>query len=184
MQAQLYTMMPASAIGPAIVVRAITRRMLPTDSPHPLLTAHELASWRGMLEAHSEVTRQLDAQLRAEHGLSLSAYEVLKLLDDAPANRMRMSELARGVLLTRSGCTRLVDGLVRRSYVSRSADALDGRGLFAELTAAGLEQVAAARVTHHEGIRRFFLDRLTSTDQIALADIWSRFRSAGASAPP
>jgi DNA-binding MarR family transcriptional regulator len=164
-----------------MVVRASTAQMLPTDSPHPLLSGHELASWRGMLEAHAEVTRRLDSQMRSEHGLSLSAYEVLKLLDDAPAHRIRMSELARGVLLSRSGCTRLVDRLVRRGYVSRSADTHDGRGLFAELTATGLERVAAARATHHDGIRRFFLDRLTPTDQIALADIWSRLRSSGAS---
>jgi DNA-binding MarR family transcriptional regulator len=137
-----------------------------------------------MLEAHSAVTRQLDAQMRSEHGLSLSAYEVLRLLDDAPAHRMRMSDLARGVLLSRSGCTRLVDRLVRRSYVSRSADTDDGRGLFAELTAAGLEKVAAARATHHDGIRRFFLDRLTPTDQIALSDIWARLRSSAPSPAP
>ena len=132
-----------------------------------------------MLEANAQVMRELDAQMQSEHGLSASAYEVLMFLDDAPEHRMRMSDIADRVLLSRSGCTRLVDRLVRQGYVSRCAANDDGRGLYAQLTDAGLEKIRAARVTHHEGIRRFFLDHLTATDQIALGDIWSRFRDRG-----
>jgi len=138
---------------------------------------HELAAWRGMLEAHARVTQQLDAQMRAEHGVSVSAYEVLMFLADAPEHRLRMSDIAERVLLSRSGCTRLVDRLAELGYVTRSAALSDGRGLYARLTDAGLKKIQAARVTHHEGIRRFFLDRLTTTDQIALGDIWTRFHN-------
>jgi DNA-binding MarR family transcriptional regulator len=139
------------------------------------LTAHELAAWRGLLEVHARVIQQLDAQMHAEHGLSVSAYEVLMFLADAPDRRMRMSEIAERVLLSRSGCTRLVDRLVEQGYVTRCAASSDGRGLFAALTPKGLEKLQAARHTHHQGVRRFFLDHLTATDQIALGDIWSRF---------
>jgi DNA-binding MarR family transcriptional regulator len=128
-----------------------------------------------MLEAHARVTGQLDAQMRAEHGLSISAYEVLMFLADTPGHRMRMSEIAQRVLLSRSGCTRLVDRLVELGHVTRSADAADGRGMCAQLTDAGLEKIKAARATHRAGIRRFFLDHLTTTDQIVLADVWTRF---------
>jgi DNA-binding MarR family transcriptional regulator len=127
-----------------------------------------------MLEVHAQVTRQLDAQMRAEHGQSVSAYEVLMFLADAPDHRLRMAEIARRVLLSRSGCTRLVDRLVEQGYVTRSAADTDGRGLFAELTDAGIEKAAAARRTHREGIRTFFLNQLTATDQIALGAIWTR----------
>jgi DNA-binding MarR family transcriptional regulator len=149
-----------------------------TDLSTVPLAGHELAAWRGLLAAHARVTQELDAQMRAEHGLSLSAYEVLMFLADAPQHRMRMSEIADRVLLSRSGCTRLVDRLAERGYATRCADATDGRGLYAALTEAGLAKVTAARATHHEGIRRFFLDHLTATDQIALGDIWTRFRAA------
>lgn len=147
------------------------------DTPITSLTTQELAAWRGMLEAHALLTRQLDAQMHAEHGLSLSAYEVLMFLDDAPEHRMRMSEIADRVLLSRSGCTRLVDRLVQQGFVTRCAATTDGRGLYAQLTEAGVEKIKAARATHREGIRRYFLDRLTPTDQIALGDIWTRFRA-------
>src|ERR1700757_1223045 len=150
------------------------------DTPITSLTTQELAAWRGMLEAHALLTRQLDAQMHAEHGLSLSAYEVLMFLDDAPDHRMRMSEIADRVLLSRSGCTRLVDRLLEEGYGNRCAAASDGRGLYARLTDAGLHKIKAARATHHEGIRRYFLDRLTPSDQVALGHIWTRFRGAGA----
>lgn len=138
---------------------------------------HELAAWRGMLEVHARVTRQLDAQMHAEHGLSVSAYEVLMFLADAPEHRMRMSDIAQQVLLSRSGCTRLVDRLAELGYVTRCVATTDGRGLYAELTEAGLVKTTAARATHREGVRRFFLDHLTTTDQIALGDIWTRFHA-------
>jgi DNA-binding MarR family transcriptional regulator len=141
---------------------------------------HELAAWRGMLEVHARVTQRLDAQMHAEHGLSVSAYEVLMFLDDAPEHRMRMSDIAHSVLLSRSGCTRLVDRLVKLGYVTRCAATTDGRGLYAELTDAGVEKTRAARATHREGVRRFFLNHLTTTDQIALGDIWARFHTDSA----
>jgi DNA-binding MarR family transcriptional regulator len=144
---------------------------------------HELAAWRGMLEVYARVTRQLDAQLRAEHGLSASAYEVLMFLADAPENRMRMSDIAERVLLSRSGCTRLVDRLVELGYVTRCAAGTDGRGLYAELTDPGREKITVARATHREGVRRFFLGHLTTTDQIALGDIWTRFPIRGGESP-
>jgi DNA-binding MarR family transcriptional regulator len=131
-----------------------------------------------MLEAHARVTQQLDAQMQAEHGLSVSAYEVLMFLADAPGHRMRMSDIASRVLLSRSGCTRLVDRLVDLGYVTRCAATTDGRGLYAQLTASGLAKTQAARATHREGVRRFFLNDLTTTDQIALGDIWTRLNTS------
>jgi DNA-binding MarR family transcriptional regulator len=145
-----------------------------TDSTTPLAD-HELAAWRGMLEVHARVTQQLDGEMRVEHGISLSAYEVLMFLADAPDHRLRMSEIAQRALLSRSGCTRLVDRLARLGYVGRSAATTDGRGLYAQLTEAGVEKIRSARTTHHAGVRRYFLHRLTATDQIVLADIWTRF---------
>ncbi len=151
-----------------------------TAAPSPATNAladHELAAWRGMLDVHARVTQQLDAQMRAEHGISVSAYEVLMFLSNAPEHRMRMSDIAKRVLLSRSGCTRLVDRLVELGHVTRCAASTDGRGLYAALTDAGAKKTSAARATHREGVRRFFLEHLTVTDQIVLGDIWTRFRN-------
>ena len=102
----------------------------------PLTTA-ELAAWRGFLRVHSALTKQLDAELEAAHGLSLSSYEVLLFLADSPEGRVRMSELADSVLLSRSGLTRLVDRLERDGLVRRESCPSDLRGFNAVITDEG-----------------------------------------------
>src|SRR4051794_11768361 len=152
-----------------------------TDKAGPF-SATELAAWRGMLQMHAHITQALDVQMRTEHGLSVSSYEVLMFLAEAPERRLRMAEIADQVLLSRSGLTRLVDRLVQLGYVTRCAAENDGRGAYAELTDAGLEKFQAAQRTHREGVRAYFLDRLSITDTVILGDIWTRFLSADASA--
>lgn len=142
--------------------------------PAERLSPTELSAWRGMLEAHARVTRALDTQMRAEHGLPVSSYEVLMFLADAPGRRLRMSEIADRVLLSRSGLTRLVDRLEQLGLVSRCGVETDGRGAYAQLTDAGLEHFRAAQRTHLDGVREYFLDHLTADDQVALAGIWER----------
>ena len=138
------------------------------------LDDRELRAWRGMLQVHAKVTRQLDAQMRDEHGMPVSAYEVLMFLADTDGKRLRMSEIADRVLLSRSGLTRLVDRLVATGLVARNPCADDGRGSYAELTPVGEEKLTAARRTHLAGVREFFLDRLRDEDQDALGDAWHR----------
>ena len=141
-------------------------------------STQELTAWRGLLEVHAQVTQVLDAQMRAEHGMAVSMYEVLMFLGDAPRHRLRMAEIADRVLLSRSGLTRLVDRLEALGYVTRCSSEHDGRGLYAELTDAGAVKLEQARRTHREGVRKIFLERLSATDQAALGDIWTHFQNA------
>jgi len=139
-----------------------------------MLTPRDLSAWRGLLETHARVTRALDAEMRAAHGLSVSSYEVLMFLADAPGRRLRMAEIADRVLLSRSGLTRLVDRLEAAGYVTRCAAEDDGRGAYAELTDAGLAKLQAARKTHLDGVRRHFLTHLSEPEQAALGAVWAR----------
>jgi DNA-binding MarR family transcriptional regulator len=149
-----------------------------TPSAHAdSFTPQELAAWRGLREVHARVIHQLDIQMQAAHGLTLSQSEVLILLYDAPGQRMRMTELAEAVPLSRSACTRTADRLVTLGYVTRRAATDDRRGRHAQLTDTGRQVITPARATHREGVRADFLDRLRATDQVALGDIWARFRA-------
>ncbi len=76
-----------------------------------LLTRSRIESWVAFLRSHSGITRQLNADLLAEHGLTLSDYEVLLRLSRADNGSMRRVDLAESVVLTASGITRLLDGL-------------------------------------------------------------------------
>ena len=92
-----------------------------------------------MLETHSRLVAELDAELERDHGLPLTSYEVLMYLGDADGERLRMGELADRLLLSRSGITRLVDRLERQGLIARERCTDDGRGFFALLTDAGRE---------------------------------------------
>src|SRR3712207_3124959 len=81
------------------------------------LRPHELAVWRMFLRAHSRLTHRLEADLITDHALPLASYDVLLTLLEAPNRRLRMTELADQVLLSRSGMTRLVDRLEREGLV-------------------------------------------------------------------
>jgi DNA-binding MarR family transcriptional regulator len=139
-----------------------------------LLDRDELDAWRGMLRAHAELTRALDAELTAAHGLPLSSYEVLLFVGDAPEGRMRMSELADSVLLSRSGLTRLADRLERAGLIERVQCNEDARGYFAQITPAGRELFDKARRTHLAGVRRLFLDRFSRDELRELGGLWER----------
>jgi DNA-binding MarR family transcriptional regulator len=139
-----------------------------------LLSEEELAAWRGMLRAHAELTKELDAQLAREHKLPLSSYEVLLYLADAPHGRMRMAELAESVLLSRSGLTRLVDRLEREGLLKRERCESDARGYFAEITPKGRRLFDAARRTHLDGVRALFLSRFSRDELRALGALWQK----------
>lgn len=137
----------------------------------------ELRAWRGFLETHARLVRELDEELRAAHDLPLSTYDVLTTLESAPDRRLRMRDLADAVLLSRSGLTRLVDRLERTGLVAREECADDARGAFALLTDRGLETLRRARPTHQAGVRRRFLDRLEPGEHDVLGTIWSRIKT-------
>jgi DNA-binding MarR family transcriptional regulator len=129
-------------------------------------TAQQLAPWRLFLRAHAQLTRALEHDLLAEHDLPLASYDVLLQLAESPGRRLRMTELADRVLLSRSGLTRLVDRLERDGFVERQACPGDARGTHAVLTEAGLAKLRTAATTHLRGVAEHVTDRLTS-DELA-----------------
>lgn len=128
----------------------------------------QLTSWRSFLRAHAGITKMLESELEVEQDLSLAAYDVLVQLSEAPERRLRMTELADAVLLSRSGVTRLVDRMEKVGLVVRAKVAADGRGVTARLTDAGYERLRIAATTHLRGVRQHFADRLDADD---LADL-------------
>jgi DNA-binding MarR family transcriptional regulator len=130
----------------------------------------ETRAWQALLHAHYEVTRQLDRELRHEHGLSLEAYDILLRLAHAEDHALTMTELAKRVLAPSSTLTRRVDRLVELGFVSRSRPDRDSRVVSASLTPAGLGRLRRAARTHLRGIRKHFTGRLSERQLQAVAD--------------
>jgi DNA-binding MarR family transcriptional regulator len=138
-----------------------------------------LDAWRGFLLSHAAITRELDADLIARHGLTSRDYEVLLFLAQEPERRLAMSELAERTMLTRSGVTRLVDGLCRINLVERVSCPADARVSYAQLTDEGYKRLVEAGRTHAEGIRNAFLRHFSDEETAQLAELLGRLPGAG-----
>jgi DNA-binding MarR family transcriptional regulator len=142
------------------------------------LEGTELEAWRSFLQSHATILRGLDAALMAEHGLTTRDYEVLLYLAQAPERRLPMSALAESTMLTRSGITRLVDGLVAAGLIERVACASDARVSYARLTDDGLETLRLAGCSHVASIRRLFLEHFSPAEIEVLAGLLGRLPGA------
>jgi len=138
------------------------------------VTGPQLTAWQRLLRANCVVSRVLDGELQAAHGLTISDYDVLVQLRDAEGNCLTMSDLSRRTTLTRSGMTRLVQGLERDGLVQRRSCRTDARVSYAVITDNGLAVLEDARRTHHAGIRRVFADHFSTEEGEQLAELLAR----------
>ena len=125
-------------------------------------------AWVAFLRSHAGVTRIMDAELRREVGLPLADFDVLiQLAMEAPAC-LRMTELARRTLLSKSGTTRRVEQLEREGLVARKAAGTDRRSVVVSLEPAGVEALRRALPVHARGIAMHFAAKITDEDADAL----------------
>jgi DNA-binding MarR family transcriptional regulator len=144
--------------------------------PSQVLRDQSLAAqaFVSLVRAHAAATRKLSAHLSADHGLTISDFEVLLRLGRAPDRRMRRVDLAGELLLTASGITRLLEGLEQAGFVERGSCSEDRRVVYAVLTDTGLEKLRAAAVTHFDQIDDLFLACFEEEELDELAGLLSR----------
>jgi DNA-binding MarR family transcriptional regulator len=128
-----------------------------------------------LLRAHAAATRLLNAELQAENGLSINDYEALYLLSRAEGRRLKRVELARRLLLTPSGVTRLLEGLEADGLVERTVCPSDLRVAYAELTDAGAAKLEAASCGHVGSIRELFEEHFAEDEIDELSELLGRF---------
>src|ERR1019366_3425794 len=143
-------------------------------------------AWIGLLETYKRLTRALDTELEAEHGLSLSALEVLGRLAAAEGGSLRLSARASEGGLSLSRISRIMDSLETRRLVERRAVASDARAVEGHLTDAGLDLVRCAQASHFASVQSRFFEHLSDAEIASMAAIFGRFapRAAEACAPP
>ena len=140
----------------------------------PKLSEQQRRAWRSLLYAHRVLIDTLEDELTAESSLPLTSYEVLARLDAAPEKRLRLSELADSLVLSRSGVTRLVDRLERDGLVRRENCPSDRRGSYATLTEEGALAFRAAAPIHSRGIEEHFARHLSDAEARILATALER----------
>jgi DNA-binding MarR family transcriptional regulator len=122
----------------------------------PLVDDEALDTWRAFLIAHARITRRISRDL-VDAGLpDLGWYDVLWALHRRPERSLRVSELAREVVLSPTGMSRLVDRIEAAGYVRREADPRDRRALQVALTDEGDAVLRRMWPVYAAGIERHF----------------------------
>jgi DNA-binding MarR family transcriptional regulator len=137
-------------------------------------SAEEIAVWRAFLRAHAQLIRTLEAELAQAADLPIASYDVLVQLAEAPDHRLRMTDLADRVLLSRSGLTRMIDRLEREELVRREPVPDDARGMYAVLTRAGVDRLRSASHVHLPGIGAHFVQRFNRRELDRLGQLLGR----------
>ena len=130
-----------------------------------------LDAWRGFLFANQKVVRALDAEMRARHDLSITWFDLLSRLRQAPDQRLRMHQLERASLFTRSGITALADRLERAGFVRRERSTEDRRGVYLAITQAGKDKIDEVWPDHQQDIQEHFGRYLDPDSAAALAKL-------------
>jgi DNA-binding MarR family transcriptional regulator len=133
-----------------------------------------MRAWTRFLRAHSAITRELSSRLEALHGLTLSDYDVLVQLYYAPERQMRRIDIARSVLLTASGITRLLDGLEAGGLVEKARCDTDARVTYAVLTEVGAKKFEAASESHLADVEELFASQFRPQEREQLAALLGR----------
>ncbi|TMM24481.1 MAG: MarR family transcriptional regulator [Actinobacteria bacterium] len=128
-------------------------------------------AWTRLLRASASTTRLLSADLQEAHGLTINDFEALLVLSHAEDGRLKRVDLARNLMLTPSGITRLLRGLEDAGLVERAACASDLRVTYAQLTDAGREKLEAASSAHIASIRALFEQHFTAEELDTVAGI-------------
>ena len=137
-----------------------------------------LAGWWTFMDAHALLVQRVGRDLAAATSLPLGSYNVLRLLHEARGGRLRLSELARAVFLTRSGVTRLVNRLERTGLLRREGHAQDRRGSCAILTDRGRDELRQAKAVFVRAIAEHFGSYLSDGEAETLNAILSRIVTA------
>ncbi|RJO77317.1 MarR family transcriptional regulator [Nocardia panacis] len=138
------------------------------------LTANQQHAWRAYMDGHLRLMTALNRQLQRDSELSLPEYRILVLLSEAPDRSLRMSELADGVLSSRSRLTHQIRRLEAQRMVRRNTCLEDGRGVVAELTDEGMARLKAAAPGHVAEVHRDFIDLLTPAQLAVITEVFAR----------
>ena len=154
------------------------------DDATPGLSSEQLGAYFALMEVSSLLQYAVDEHLRADGDLSYVQFEILARLVDAPEGRLRMTDLADGVVYSRSGLTYQAGLLDKRGLITRSPSPDDERSVIVTVTDAGRALVLRVLPEHADQVRRLLFDPMSGEELTALNAILGRVRTHMRAAPP
>ncbi len=137
-------------------------------------SATHASAWRLFLTAHTVLIERIERDLARADLPPLGWYDVLLALEEAPGHRLRMHDLSRSVVLSRSNLTRLVDRVVDTGLVRREPCLEDKRGAYAVLTDKGSTRRRLMWPVYARCIAAYFSRHLDNREAFVLARVFER----------
>jgi DNA-binding MarR family transcriptional regulator len=141
------------------------------------LDDEEQRAWRAFIDGSQRLMAVLNRDMQEASDLTIADYRILVLLSESPDGSLRMSELADGVLSSRSKLTHQVRRMEDEGLVLRGTCLEDGRGVVATLTDRGRRRLREAAPAHVASVRDNLIDLLNRRQLKALADIFETIDS-------
>ncbi|MFC5181334.1 MarR family winged helix-turn-helix transcriptional regulator [Actinomadura harenae] len=138
------------------------------------LAAAELRAWKSFLAASHLLEQEIERQLKADGELSHADFEILVTLREADERRLRMTDLARRAMISKSRLTYQITQLEQRGLVRRTPCPTDRRAVWAQLTAEGEERLARVRPGHRSVVRRHMIGVLSAEELDVLGTALTR----------
>jgi DNA-binding MarR family transcriptional regulator len=148
------------------------------------LNAEQLGAYFALMEVSSILQHAVDEHLRADGDLSYVQFQILARLVDAPEGRLRMTDLADGVVYSRSGLTYQAGLLDQRGLITRAPSPEDERSVMVTVTDAGRELVAQVLPGHVDRVRQLLFEPMKGRDVAALSAVLGRVRAHMRTIPP
>ena len=148
------------------------------------LTDDEQRAWRGLLRMTAQLNARMNRQLQDEYGISLTDYDVLVVLSEAPDGRRRVFELTDALAWEQSRVSHQLSRMQRRGLVAREGCPTDARGAFAVITEAGRAAIERAAPAHVETVRQLVFDGLSPDQLTALTAVTERVLDRLRATPP
>ncbi|MEV4437427.1 MarR family transcriptional regulator [Streptomyces sp. NPDC049577] len=117
--------------------------------------------WCALSALHGRIEAHIERALQAGHGLSVREFSVLDVLSrqhSGEGGHLRMNEVADAVVLSQSATTRLVNRLEDRGLLTRYLCLTDRRGIYTDVTDAGIALLEEARPTNDAALREALRD--------------------------
>jgi DNA-binding MarR family transcriptional regulator len=144
----------------------------------------ELGAYFALIEVSSLLRHAVELQLKEAGGLSYVQFQLLATLGDAPAGSKRMTDLADGVVYSRSGLTHQAGLLESAGLVTRAPSVDDERSVTVTITEAGRAVLATVFPGHIDVLKKLFLAPLGGDDVAELARSLTAVRDHMRSTPP
>ncbi|GAA2624350.1 MarR family winged helix-turn-helix transcriptional regulator [Paractinoplanes durhamensis] len=154
------------------------------SDPAPGLNSAQLGAYFALMEVSSLLQYAVDEHLRADGDLSWVQFQILARLTDAPGGRLRMTDLADGVVYSRSGLTYQAGLLDKRGLITRAPSPDDERSVMVTVTDAGRALVGQVLPGHVDRVRQLLIEPMTGTDVAALSAVLGRVRDHMRANPP